>query len=192
MPNQRISQGASAYFGMPIEAMMKGSTASVARCERRSRNGSSTPATAAIAKPGGGDAQRREDVGEHLAAAREFADALRAPPAAARRTAARACARRTPSASDQRCREQQAGRHRPPTCARRGRISGKLSRASADIAVSHACPLARGRPLCAVIARPPGSSRRSPQILRARRCPSRCAGAGSGSRARRRCARAAG
>ena len=87
MPNQRISQGASAYFGMPIEAMMNGSTASVARGERRSRNGSSTPATAAIAKPSDRDAQRREDVGEHLPAARELADALEHVAAAARRTA---------------------------------------------------------------------------------------------------------
>src|SRR5437879_6407224 len=46
-----MSQGASAYLGIPIEAMMKGSTASVRRGERRSRNGSSTPSTQAMEKP---------------------------------------------------------------------------------------------------------------------------------------------
>ena len=51
IPNQRISQGASAYFGMPMVNMMAGSTASVARGERRSRNGRITPAMPAMAKP---------------------------------------------------------------------------------------------------------------------------------------------
>ena len=51
IPNQRISQGARAYFGMPMVNMMAGSTASVARGERRSRNGRITPTIPAMAKP---------------------------------------------------------------------------------------------------------------------------------------------
>ena len=76
MPNQRISQGASAYFGMPIDAMMNGSTASVARCERRSRNGRMTPKSGSDREAGGGDTQCGEDVGEHLATECEIADTL--------------------------------------------------------------------------------------------------------------------
>ncbi len=51
MPNHRISQGVSAYFGMPCEARMKGSTAAVTRGDSRSRNGRPTPATQPMTKP---------------------------------------------------------------------------------------------------------------------------------------------
>ena len=87
MPNQRISHGASAYFGMPIEAMMEGSTASVARGERRSRNGSSTPATPAMAKPSADTRSVATMSVEQLAARGQLDDPHARRRAAGRRTA---------------------------------------------------------------------------------------------------------
>ena len=51
MPNHRISQGVSAYFGMPCEARMNGSTAEVARGDSRSTNGRPMPMMQPMTKP---------------------------------------------------------------------------------------------------------------------------------------------
>ena len=66
MPNHRISQGVSAYFGMPCDARMNGSTAAVTRGDSRSRNGSADARDAADHKAGRRDAHGRDDVGESL------------------------------------------------------------------------------------------------------------------------------
>ncbi len=79
MPNQRMNSGTSAYFGMPTEAMMYGSTAAVSRGKRRSRNGSATPKPQPIAKPITESRSVTVDVPDQLAGLRVGENALPRP-----------------------------------------------------------------------------------------------------------------
>ena len=118
---------------------MNGSTASVARGDSRSRNGSSHAGDAADGKADDRDPQRRDDVGEQLAAAGHLDEALQQVASGGAKNSGPNVRAPHSQAGEQRERERNAGR-RSRSIARG--IAAGLRQAGCDVGAAH-CTSAR-------------------------------------------------